>query len=253
MNLIWTYNGKATLNKVSDDRRITLINYYILSIINAKKLGYHTIIYADTDSVKYFIDVAHEIVELNDYHNSLQWDSFKINVLETRNDDYCLIDGDLILKNTLPDINDGIMFDTYEIGNWKKEYETTIKQFTDLGVSSVVKEWNDTFTPVINTSILRFKSNEFKDDYVKKWKELDLWISDMVKSNQIDMDSASLVGGQYLLTVMVNYHQILKFNINQQMGENGRYYTHYFGERKFTTPLVPTTHILDTKEIKKVF
>ena len=59
MSLIWTYNGDAVLNKVNDSRRITLINYYILSITEAKNLGYHTIIYTNTNSIKYF-----EILEI---------------------------------------------------------------------------------------------------------------------------------------------------------------------------------------------
>ena len=253
MSLIWTYNGDAVLNKINDSRRITLINYYILSITEAKNLGYHTIIYTNTNSIKYFEGLVDEIIELNNYHSSLQWDSFKVNVLETRDDDFCLIDGDLILKKVLPDLDEGIMFDTYELGNWKKEYENTINQFTQLGIRDLVKEWDDVFTPIINTGILRFKSRDFKDLYVQRWKMCDKWISQMNRKNKIDMDSASLVGGQYLLTIMANYHNINKMNINEQMGENGTFYMHYFGENKFLNPLVPTDYLLNPQKTKNLF
>jgi hypothetical protein len=54
MKLIWTYDGNVGKTHYTQDKRITIINYYILSIYKAKKLGYHTIIYVTPESKHYF-------------------------------------------------------------------------------------------------------------------------------------------------------------------------------------------------------
>ena len=49
MKLIWTYNYDAivggNVGSHTPERRIILLNYYILSIQNAKRFGYYCIVY----------------------------------------------------------------------------------------------------------------------------------------------------------------------------------------------------------------
>ena len=252
MKLIWTYNGKANVGKVTNDRRVTLINYYILSILSAKKLGYYCIIYTNKEEITYFEDIVNEIVELNEYEGSILTDSFKIKVLEERNDDFCLIDGDVILKDKLPEFNNGIMFDTYEIGNWKGEYEETVNKLTKLGISETIPFWIGSRVNVINCGLLRITNKNDRNIYVTFWKKYNNWLKDKFENNDINLYSATMIGAQYLLTLIVEFYEINPLCLNKNMGETGKYYTHHFGEIKFQTPIVPTDKMIKIREIKNL-
>ena len=90
MKLIWTYNGNpVNIDKV-DYKTIIRINLYITSISTAKRLGYKTKLYCDINSVKYFEEFVDEIVVLEQYDTPF-WDSYKIDVLEREEGEYCLI------------------------------------------------------------------------------------------------------------------------------------------------------------------
>jgi hypothetical protein len=251
MKLIWTFNSKGGNDIVRlNSKKITIINYYIHSITEAKKLGYKTIIY--TNVPEPFQNIADEVINIEIKEDSSVWVNLKLKVLEERTDDYCLIDPDVILRDRLPTIENGVMFDTYEMGNWDKEYSHQIQQLKDLGIEKVFSFWDSKKRPVINCGILYITSKTLKEEFVKNWKIYRKWLLDNTTSDMIDIDSAAMIGEEYLLTLLSENLNINKYPVNQYMGQKGRYYTHYFGVKKFTSPIVPTEYILTNDNRKTI-
>jgi hypothetical protein len=82
MKLIWTYNSKTIINELTDYSNTIILNYYIQSIIEANRIGYYTIIYCDSNSIKYFEKYVKELIIVDEYENSLLFDSYKFKVME---------------------------------------------------------------------------------------------------------------------------------------------------------------------------
>ena len=247
MKLIWTYDGNVGKTHYTQDKRITIINYYILSIYNAKKFGYHTIIYVTPESKHYFNNVADEVLLLENELYQKVWDYPKIYVLENRDDDYILIDGDVILNKRLPEFKCDIMFDTYEEDDmWNFEYVELIQQLNNMGISNIVNFWEDKKIAVMNTGILHIKNNDFKKNYVKLWKEMYNWI--FSQSESVDSNKIAIVISQFFLTLLANNKNMVVKNINNYVGENSEYYKHYFNNHKFFNNLVPNNKILKLKK-----
>ena len=252
MKLIWTFNSRGGNDIVRlNSKKITIINYYIHSITEAKKLGYHTIIY--TNLPEYFSEIADEVIDTTIQEDSSVWVNLKLKVMEQRNDEYCLIDPDVILRKRLPQIEDGVMFDTYEMGNWDVEYAEQIQQLKDLGIESVFSFWDSKKRPVINCGILYIKSKLLKDEFVKNWQVYRKWLRDNTTSDMINIDSAAMIGEEYLITLLSETLNIQKHPVNEYMGQIGEYYTHHFGIRKFINPIVPTEYILNPNQTKTMF
>lgn len=251
MKLIWTYDDRMNKGDKTSTNRIILLNYYILSIQTAKNLGYYTILYCDESSKELFQSLVDEIHIVDSYEDTIVWDYLKVKVLEDRDDDFYLIDGDIILTQMLPEFKEDIVFDTYETANWKMEYVDTIIQLEEFGIKSEIPYWSSERVSVISTGILNL-NNEYRKEYVNTFKKCNNFINQFKNNTNFHKDNISLVGGQFLLTKFVNETQLTKLNINQNMGEIGKYYTHYFGKTKFRNPIVPTDYILDTKISKKL-
>lgn len=251
MKLVWTYNDKS--KNLSDTERITLINYYITSIYQAKKLGYYTIIYCNNEICKFWEDYCDEVITINDslYLNSPLWDSFKMFVIDNRDDEFCLIDGDVLLHTKLPIMSGDVVFDSYEILNWKKEYESTINKLTDLNIKEVIGFWSNERIPVMSCGILYFYSNEMGKLYCYWWKKFNEFILNNI--NSIDTHRATAVGAQYLLTIMCKKFNLKTQNLSKNFGEKGRYYHHYFGDKKYLKPLVDTNNIININSKSKLF
>lgn len=252
MNLIWTFNSKGGNDYVRlNSEKITIINYYIHSIQTANKLGYNTIIY--TNMPQLFNGIAKEVIEVDIVEDSSVWVNLKLKVLEDRNDDFCLIDPDVILKDKLPKIDEGIMFDTYEIGNWNKEYKQQLIQLNELGINDCFPFWKSEQRPVINCGLLYINSKVLKDAFVKNWKLYRKWLLDNTTSDGIDIDSAAMIGEEYLITLLSEEMDIKHYPLNDYMGQDGKYHIHYFGTKKISNPLVPTDYIISPNQIKKLF
>ena len=253
MKLIWTYDGRVKVSRMSEtNRRTILINYYIISITKAKKLGYYTILYTDSSSVNLFKDLADETIIVDSYEDSMLWDYLKIKVLEDRNDEFCLIDGDVIVKQKFPEFTTDITFDTYEVGNWYREYAKPIKELNELGINNIIDIWDINKKPVINCGILQIKNKEHRILYVEYWKKYNNWIKENHINYNIDIDYATMIGAQYLLTLIVNHNNLTKTNLNSSMGEEGKYHRHYFGMTKFFEGIVPDTHIIEYNNRKTI-
>ena len=280
MKLIWTYDSKVNLQNPSKEKQTILINYYILSITEAKKFGYHTIIYVVINSVKYFENIADEIIVTEGYLNSPLWDHFKIKVLSERNDDFCLIDGDLIIHKKLPQLDSDVVFDSFEHLNWSKEYKPTIdtitkintpdivfdsfeyvtwngqykktvKNLTEMRIKDLITEWSGERIPVMNIGLLYIKNEKFKDLYVEKWKIYESFIKEHIA--EIDPFYATMVGAQYLLTLIGNHYGFTTSHLCHELGKKGDFYHHYCGPQKYKNPVVPTDYILKNASKKELF
>lgn len=246
IKLIWTFDGGVEKTIVNETHRIVLINHYILSIMTAKKLGYDTIIYCDKNSEQYFKDVVDEIIYLERNLYEKIWDYPKLYVLENREDDFILIDGDVILNKPLPDFKEELIFDTFEHGNWEPEYLEIIKKLDILGVSEIVPFWSIQQIPVINTGLLYIRNKEFKDEYVKTWKLLYNWIFSLKET--FDKTKIAMVISQFLLSIMAKNRKVNLRKLNKYVSEKGEYHTHYFGIHKMINNLVPHDKIMKSKK-----
>jgi hypothetical protein len=250
MRLIWTYDSNSKNLSIKD--KITLINYYILSIIKAKKFtNCKTIMYCDLYAYNIFKSIVDEIHLVNQsYHNSPLWDNFKILALSEQIDsNYYLIDGDIILHNELPMLESDVIFDSYEILNWKNEYQPTINVLNELGIDEIIPEWTGEKLPVMNCGILNIKNKNHRDLYIQKWKDFNAFVIDNI--DKIDTKYATAVGAQYLLTLICKKYNIQNKKICSNFGEIGDYYKHYFGTIKFTNGLVPSNYIIKIENDKK--
>ena len=243
MRLIWTLDSNS--KKLNYDEKIILINYYILSIHKAKELGYKTIMYCDTDVCDIFIDIVDELYLTNS--DSPLWDSFKIQALQDQPDnDYYLIDGDIILHNKLPQPDSELTFDAFEILNWRKEYKPVIDTLTELGIKEFIPEWTGTRMNVINCGILNFKNENHKKIYLEKWNIFNTFVKNNI--DKIDIKYATGVGAQYLLSLICKEYNIEIKPLCSSFGEYGNYYKHHYGPTKYLKPIVSTYEVLKIKK-----
>ncbi len=247
MRLVWTYD--CTSKDLTETERITLVNYYILSINSAKKFGYHTTMVCNQNDIGFWDSYVDEVQYCNLY--SPLWDSFKIQVLSSFRGDYCLIDGDVILHNKLPLIETDVAFDSYEILNWTNEYQPTINILTDLGIKKIIPYWNNKRIPVMNCGILKINNTMAKILYLIDWKGFNQFIIDNIK--YIDTKYATGVGAQYLLSLIVNKYNLSTTNLTDNLGDYGKYYQHHYGSQKYTSPIVPITNVIPPNDKIKLF
>lgn len=237
MKLIWTYNSNVTFGKevgIHTPEKVTiLLNYYVHSIQKAIKLGYQTVIYCNSSSSKHFEDVADEVVIVDSYEDSPLWDSFKIKVLEDRYDDFCLIDGDVILHNKLPEFTTDIMFDSYEVNNFNSNYKDTLNDLTSMGVVNEVDVWVNKKLPIVSCGVLSIKNDKLKQDYITNWKKYNRFIIDNL--DKVEIDSATMIGAQYLLTILSQDSS--RTNLSNLVGGVNPYYRHYCGPVKYNNPI----------------
>ena len=242
MKLVWTYDSKIQRGGKSDTTKIILLNYYLVSITSAKKLGYETVMYCDEDVYPYFENIVDELHLITPYNTKI-WDYLKIKVLEERTDDYCLIDGDLILEKQLPKFETDVVIDTFETANWGVEYYPIVSHLESLGIGNHVKEWNSIQKPITSTGLLYIKHHTDRMKYVDRWYRCNDFINNN-NTNQ-NIDYISLAGGQYLLTLLCTEYNWSITSLSQTLGKRCEYYKHDAGERKYNSPRVPTTYILD--------
>lgn len=245
MRLIWTYNGKPVTIDKNPYKTIVRVNFYITSISIAKRMGYRVVMYCDRQSTKYFEEFVDEIYILPQYQTPF-WDSYKIDVLEKETGEYCLIDGDILLHNKLPDMTDDLTIDCFEIKTFKKYYKPTIDLLTDLGVKEVIPEWENREQDMINHGIMCFQNENFKQLYLERWKRYGRFVEDNI-SKITDMTYASLAS-QYILVTLMNANPQWKVkNLSNKLGKPNEYYTHFAGDMKFENPRVPTDKIITYK------
>lgn len=245
MKLIWTYNSNVRfgvqVGTHTPERITILLNYYKQSIKTAIKLGYKTIIYCDSPSSEHFHNIADEVIVVDDkYENSQLWDSFKIKVLEERDDEFCLIDGDVILHNKLPNFTKQITFDSYEVNNFNMNYKDILNDLTGMGIGDKLSVWVNKKLPIISCGILSIKNDTLKQNYISNWKLYNKFILDVL--DKVEIDAATMVGAQYLLTILSQDYT--QQNLSNLVGGVNPYYRHYCGPVKYNNPIHNVKKIL---------
>jgi hypothetical protein len=248
VKLIWTYDDTAGKSFYKDEHRITLINYYIFSITNAKQLGYETIIYTTNYSKKYFENIVDEIIVVDRPYDTKVWDYLKIYVLENRNDNFCLIDGDLILNKKLPIFTEEVLFDSVDDWNWEYEYNDIVKQFANLKINEIIEFWSTEKIPTMNLGILYIGNDLIKNEYIQLWKKMNEWLN--IQTEEINFDLATMVISQYLLTLICNKNGVDRKSFRKNTTTKSDFYNHYIGDIKFKQSLVPNDTII---KINKTF
>lgn len=246
--LVWTYNPQITSElfpDINESERTTMyINYYRLSIHNAIELGYECVLYTTHLHLKYFKDLNIDIILVNSIDSKL-FDFIKIKVLESRTDDYILIDGDLILNKRLTThTNLPVSYDFLEIKSWDTIYSDSVKTLTELNLSKEIKEWTGKRrSHITNCGLLHFGDIKFKELYVKKWNLVDRFIKKNIDvSQQINF---SATAAQYLLTELIEYYNIESSSFKEVSDSDA--YKHYYGASKFKSPIVPSNKIIQLK------
>lgn len=258
MKLVWTYDSevKTIVNSVGhwdmgyvENRKMILLNYYIHSITKAKEFGYYTIIYCNDLSAKYFEGLVDEVIVIPKYENTLLWDGIKTHPMEFRNDEYCLIDGDVILHQPLPQFKKDIVFDVYEAGNWERDYEETVLRLDSMGIGDLIPEWNPQRTVVAGSGFMWLQNKEFRDLYVNRWKVFNNFISE--NSEVLNTFQASIIAGQMMFTLLIKHYGYEFDTMSKHMDDSNPYYTHFYGGRKFKHPITKYNSYILSKEGKK--
>ena len=246
--LVWTYNPQITSELFPDiiesERTTMYVNYYRLSIHNAIELGYECTLYTADSHLEYFKDLNIDIILVNNIDSKL-FDFIKIKVLESRTDDYILIDGDLILNKRLTThSNLSVSYDFLEIKSWDMIYSDSVKSLTELNLSKEIKEWTGKRrTHITNCGLLHFGDKKFQELYVNKWNLVDRFIKKNIDvSQQINF---SATAAQYLLTELIEYYNIESSSF-KELSDSGAY-KHYYGDSKFKNPIVPSNKIIQLK------
>jgi hypothetical protein len=209
-----------------------LNNFYKISMISAKKLGYRTILYTNPDKTEIFKEYADEIITAENYEDSPLFDSFKIKVLEERNDDFYLIDGDVILSSRLPEFDADVTFDAYETRYWKTTYGDPIKELLSLGISEEMPIFNKTKAQkIFNCGLLRITNPDVAIKYISMWKEFNYFIKNNILKLKLEQTA---VGAQYILTLISNDMGAKCIPISEFLGDQNKYYRHYAGKLKYT-------------------
>ncbi len=222
MNLIYTFDKNVHKN---DSHKFDVIkSYYINSINSAKKLGYTTQIYTNSEIFNDYVDIVNNISNEFTF-----WDGFKTLPLLDETDGL-LVDGDILFHSKMPDFTDDVdlYFDGWE--SWLDLYSECIKELTELGISNIIPEWDSTPKRIINIGILKINNNELKDLYLDRWYKMYKFCNDN-KSKMKYFYMCCTITSQYLLTLLSKDYNIK--NISNRLGKSNGYYTHFVGQQKY--------------------
>jgi hypothetical protein len=237
---------------------------FYVSIQMANELGYETVLYGTPDAIERLGEYVSEV------HNTEQldyifFDDLKIHILETRKDDYLIMDGDvflhspLIFKNTNPFLYVDTIVKAHHSGYMKDALTT----FNTFNIQSLIPEWNSLTKISFSTGLLKIKSNNgLLNYYIQSYKKLRNWFleneNELIKhSSELESKKSlsSHIICEHLLQRMVQYYE-LKF---EQLDIENSYY-HWQGSEKFKNndkvnciTLLSDTHKVMNGTIKNVY
>jgi hypothetical protein len=225
MNLIYTFD--KTVN--TDSHKIDVLkSYYTNSINSAKLLGYKTELYSNCDWFDDLVDIKHIVTD-----EFVFWDAFKTIPLN-RNDDYILVDGDVIFHNRLPKLDDSVdvYFDGWE--SWLSIYDDCVNELDGLGISDIIPEWKVKKQRVMNIGTLKINNHKLKELYLDRWFKLYEFCK--VRKNSLStFDLCCTITSQYLLTILSDGFNT--YNFSNRLRTPNEYYTHYVGKEKYNLPI----------------
>ena len=120
-----------------------------------------------------------------------------------------------------------------------------VKILKNKGINTVMLR-NDLFKDFPMLSIFTCQRNAYRwlHEGTIPSKKYRNWLRNNTTKDIIDIDSAQMIGEEYILTLLVENLNITKYPLNEYMGQKGEYITHYFGVRKYLNPIVPTEYLL---------
>jgi hypothetical protein len=237
---------------------------FYVSIQMANELGYETVLYGTSDAIERLGIYVTEVHNTNglDY---IFFDDLKIYILETRNDDYLIMDGDiflhspLIFKNTNSFLYVDNIVKTHHSGYMKDALTT----FNSFDIQSIIPEWNPLTKISFSTGLLKIKGNNgLLNYYIQSYKKLRSWFlkneNELIKNN-LDLESKKSLSShiicEHLLQRVVEYYG-LQF---EQLDIENSYY-HWQGSEKFKNndkvnciTLLSDNHRVMNTSIKNVY
>jgi hypothetical protein len=222
MNLIYTFDKNVYKN---DSHKFDIIkSYYINSINSAKRLGYKTEIYTNSDIFNNYVDI------INNISNEFTfWDGFKTLPLLDETDGL-LVDGDILFHSKMPvfDNDVDLYFDGWE--SWLELYSECVNELTSLGVKEIIPEWESIPQRVINIGILKINNTELRELYLDRWYKMYKFCNDN-KNNMKYFYMCCTITSQYLLTLLSKKYNTQ--NLSNILGKSNGYYTHFVGQQKY--------------------
>ena len=227
VDIVYTYKKPKYPILNRDKHQSELIK---LSCESARKVGYRPVLYTDDKTITSEVKFD-EVNFISD--DTKIWDSFKLYVLETREDkDYFISDYDIEYYIPL-EFNDhcDIQFDCYEknIGAWEKIYEPTLVQLIKLAELKNLKYFRLEKLHTINIGILKINNTKLRHRYIECWKELER----ITKNLNFNTFFLTPVISQYLLTLLVlDGKHSTQYNDRDDVTTPTKFYTHYNGGTK---------------------
>lgn len=225
MNLIYTFDSSVN----TDSHKLNVLkSYYANSIASAKKLGYTTEIYSDCDWFDNLVDIKHNVLSKFSF-----WDAFKTIPLN-RNDNYMLVDGDVIFHNKLPELDNSIdvYFDGWE--SWLSIYDECVNELDAMGISNIIPEWRVKKQRVMNIGTLKINNVKLKELYLDRWFKL-YEFCNQNKNNIKTFEMCCTITSQYLLTLLCDKFNI--HNFSNRLRTPNDYYIHHVGSEKYNLPI----------------
>lgn len=207
-----------------------VIDFYKLSMFKAKQLGYEVHMFTDVPEMW----EADKIVICNPDHRKEFFDSYKMYALSRLEEDYMLIDGDVILNKRFEIGDEEVIYDADELADWKS-YRKYIKELDKLGIKEVIPEWNPNRLIPKCCGLLRIKSDTLKSLYYHRWNDFYRFAVD--KYDKVPWQLTG-VAAEYLLTCLIDYYNISHKALSNELGTQNNTYRHYCGELKLQEDLI---------------
>lgn len=243
-------NQKASFNSLSwglfwhkdpleiynfDNKFWTYINYYRLAIKSAFDLGYTCNLFINKEIREYFVDLDVNIHIVDNLTRSF-YDAINFYIFDTSYGGDLILDGDIILKKKLPEIQADVVYEMKETNSWDWLYADQIQKLKQYDLSKIVPEWTgNKYLQIINIGAIQIQNEELRKLYVKRWNDFRKFIEE----NEDDPLWYTTAASQYLITELVREYNYSSVDLKPY-----RVYKHYVGTQKFENNLVPYNKLL---------
>jgi len=233
MKLIWSLVN----NTPNIPHSKYVYDMFYVSIQMANELGYETILYGTSDAIEQLGMYVTKVYNVDGF-DYIFFDDLKIYILETRNDDYLIIDGDVFLHSPLifKNTNSFLYVDNVVNSHHSGYMKDALTTFNSFDIQSIIPEWNPLTKISFSTALLKVKpNNKLLNYYIQSYKKLRSWFlkneKELTKNNS-DLESRKSLSShiicEHLLQRVVEYYG-LQF---EQLDIENSYY-HWQGDEKF--------------------
>lgn len=217
-----------------------ILNWFKASIYSARKLGYKTAVYCDYSNTEFFETLTDEVHTFKSYYDCF-WDSYKFLPLEHREDNFIVVDQDVIFKDAIPNFTEDVLVDNidhsrhllYTKGEpYLKNSANILKQFDNLGIKELIPEWTSEHIPVVCTGVLKFNNKTLQQKYLDYWKI----IHKLVIDNNLEPKISTSVAAEFLLSCLIYNGRYSCKSLSKNYFNP--WYKHYNGKQKFRKNIV---------------